>query len=203
MRVIVGLAVALLMLGVDLSGQSIPVRALQFKKLLISNARAVWGLDAPVATMAAQVHQESGWRPNAKSPYAGGLAQFTPGTAADISRKYPELAGNAPYEPAWALRALARYDKDIYNVQTATTRCDQWAFTLSAYNGGPGWVIRDKRLAKANGADPEKWFGHVEYFTSRAAWAKKENRAYPLKILITHQPMYLLWGVGVDCTGVR
>lgn len=32
----------------------------QYRRDLTRSARLVWGLDAPVATMAAQIHQESG-----------------------------------------------------------------------------------------------------------------------------------------------
>jgi len=56
-----------------------PQAALQYRSLLIRTAHADWGLDAPVAVFAAQVHQESAWRPDAVSHVgAQGLAQFMP-----------------------------------------------------------------------------------------------------------------------------
>ena len=45
----------------------VPQPALQYRPLLTRTAHAVWGLDAPVAVFAAQVHQESAWRPSAVS----------------------------------------------------------------------------------------------------------------------------------------
>jgi hypothetical protein len=38
--------------------------------------------------------------------------------------------------------------------------------------------------------DPNKWFGNVEHFSNRAAWAIKENRDYVAKILDRWSPMY-------------
>src|SRR5678809_192920 len=140
---------ALIAVDVPVWAQTIPRAALQYKRALIGNARLVWGLDAPIAVLASQIAQESGWRPDAKSAYAGGLAQFSPSTSTWISGKYPELADNNPYEPSWALRAQSLFDKFLYDRMTARTRCERWAFTLSAYNGGEGNVIKQKRAAKA------------------------------------------------------
>lgn len=181
----------------------IPAAALPYKRALIGNARFVWGLNAPVAIVASQIHTESGWRADAKSPYAGGLAQFTASTAADISKRHPDLADNAPFEPSWALRAVNHYDREIFERMTAKTHCDRWAFTLSAYNGGEGNVIKQKRAAKAGGADPDRWFGSVERYRIRAQWAHDENYAYPRRVLLRWQPLYLTWGPGVDCKGVK
>lgn len=183
------------------AAQQIPRAALQYQRGLIANARVVWGLNAPIAVLAGQVHQESSWRPDAKSQFASGLAQFTPSTADWISRAFPDdLGANQPFNPEWALRALARYDKYLYDRQRIfATDCDRMAFALAGYNGGEGWVTRDKKLAQANGADPSKWWGHVEYFSARAEWAKRENRAYPRLILLQRQSMYRVWGIGVDC----
>lgn len=180
----------------------IPVAALAHRRVLIANARAVWGLTAPVAVVAAQIHQESGWRVDAKSKYASGLAQFTPDTAKWISGVYPELMSNQPLSPAWALQAVVRYDDFLWNRIQGTTPCDHWAFVLSAYNGGEGWVRRDQALAQTSGADASRWWGHVEHFSNRAGWAFHENREYPKRILLLLQPRYLTWGPGVDCQGV-
>lgn len=179
----------------------IPRGAYTYQRALIANVHAVWGLNGPVATMAAQVHQESGWNPDAKSPFAGGLAQFTPDTADWISQKYAtELGTNQPYNPVWALRALARYDKYLYDTMSfAETDCDRWAFTLSAYNGGAGWITRDRILTTQNGLNSRRWWNNVEQHTKRAAWAKKENRDYPHRILLLIQPRYTSWGITVEC----
>lgn len=194
----------LLLLAAPAAAQTVPPAARQYQRALISNARFVWGLEAPVAVMAAQVHQESGWRADARSRFANGLTQFTPSTADWISQKFPEdLGANQPMNPSWALRALARYDKYLYDRQrTAATECDRWAFTLAAYNGGEGWINRDREMAQKYGASPTRWWGHVEHFSPRARWAFDENRGYPRRILLQRQPPYRIWGPGVDCVGV-
>lgn len=182
------------------STQAVPSRALRFQRSFTANTRLVWGLNGPLATMAAQVHQESSWNPDARSPYANGLAQFTPATATWISQTYPDLAGNQPYEPEWAFRALARYDKLLYDhQQSATTECDRWAFTLSGYNGGEGNVTKDQRLAASKGRDSHRWFDQVELASTRSASAFTENRAYPKRILLVLQPIYQSWGPMVHC----
>jgi len=182
------------------SAASVPREALQHRSDLIRNARAVWGLDAPVATFAAQVHQESRWRVDAQSPVgAGGIAQFMPSTAAWIAQAYPALANPEPFNPSWSLRALVTYDLHIWDRTSAATDCDRMAKTLSGYNGGPGWVTRDERLAKASGADPARWFDQVELFNAgRSAAAFRENRGYPRRILLELEPVYVAagWGEG-------
>jgi soluble lytic murein transglycosylase-like protein len=200
------LLIGFMLLAATADAQTIPRAALQYKRALIGNARIVWGLDAPVALIAGQLEQESGWRADAKSAFAGGLAQFTPGTAKDISAKYPELSDNAPFEPSWALRAVNLYDRDLWKLEpNAANECERFAFTLSAYNGGRGWVVRQKKAAKSAGYDDRKWFGHVENFRVRAEWAHKENRGYPRAILLKRQQKYAdgLWGRGVECKGVK
>ncbi|MEX0732861.1 MAG: transglycosylase SLT domain-containing protein [Aquisalimonadaceae bacterium] len=194
----------------------IPAAAHQYQRDLTRMAQQEFGLAAPVALFAAQIHQESAWRPDARSPYAYGLAQFTPDTAAWIVEAYPDLyttreaeaapggenpagVGAAPYSPTWAMRAMLRYNKHLLDrvkpwYARDVPRCDRWAFALAGYNGGPGWLPRDRRLAYAGGADPDLWWGHVEHYTARADWAREENRGYPRRILWDLEPRYLQAG---------
>lgn len=181
---------------------SIPTAAEQHRRTLVRAAHAEWGLDAPIATLAAQVHQESAWRSDARSRVgAEGLAQFMPGTSAWMAELYPgTLGANQPYNPGWALRAMVTYNRWHSARISAASPCEKWAMMLSAYNGGLGWVNRDKRLASASGADSLRWFDHVERFNSgRSAANFRENRDYPRKILLRWEPMYVKagWGVGV------
>lgn len=179
----------------------IPLAAEQHRAELVRNVHAVAGLDAPVSLFAGQVHQESGWKANVRSPVgAEGLAQFMPATARWISNLFPELSANSPYNPSWALRALVTYDVWLFDQIQAANACERWAFSLSAYNGGLGWVNRDKSLASRQGRDSLTWFGSVDAVNagrSTAAW--KENRAYPRTIIYTRQPLYVDagWGAGV------
>ncbi|OLN30430.1 Phage lysin [Desulfovibrio sp. DV] len=196
--------VALLVLLAMLSlarAESIPPEALRHRAELTRCSRYAFGLSAPVATLAAQVHQESRWRETAVSLVgARGLAQFMPATSKWIGDIVPELAGNTPFNPGWALRALAEYDKWLWDRVAARDDCQRMAMTLAGYNGGLGWVQRDKALAKRQGADPLTWFGQVERFNAgRYAAAFRENRGYPRRILGTLEPLYIRagWGQGV------
>jgi soluble lytic murein transglycosylase-like protein len=178
----------------------LPRDAQRHRRDLVRNARLVWGLDAPVATFAAQIHQESRWRSDAVSPVgAKGMAQFMPATARWISGAYPALADNQPTNPIWALRALVTYDRHLWERVTATDKCNRMAMTLASYNGGLGWVWRDQKLAAAQGADSARWFDQVERFNAgRHAAAFRENRGYPRLILRTYEPRYAAagWGQG-------
>lgn len=180
------------------AAESIPHQAQTYRGELVRNARMVWGLDAPVATFAAQVHQESAWNARAVSRVgAQGLAQFMPATANWIGGIDPALSGRQPENPVWALRALVTYDRWLWDRVHAVSGCDRMAMALAAYNGGLGWVIRDKAAASRAGADRERWWGEIERFNagrSLAAW--RENRGYPRRILQEIEPRYASWGLG-------
>ncbi|WP_081299636.1 transglycosylase SLT domain-containing protein [Gilliamella sp. wkB112] len=181
----------------------VPNDARQHQRELTRNARAIFGLDAPVSLFAAQIHQESRWKVNAKSPVgAQGLAQFMPATADWISGAYPKTLGsNEPYNPSWALRALVQYDYWLYQrVNEAASDCDHWGFVLSAYNGGLGWVNRDRQRAKRDYQDATHYWGVVENINGgRKSINFKENRDYPIRIIYRWQPVYIAenWGLGV------
>ncbi|TAM05613.1 MAG: lytic transglycosylase domain-containing protein [Paraburkholderia sp.] len=200
MRVLI--AVVLALIGTTAFAQvpaQIPPKALAYRAELTRNARAVWGIDAPVASFAAQIHQESRWRADAVSSVgARGMSQFMPATADWIAGAYPAELGDArPFNPSWSIRALVRYDRHLWQRITAASACERMAMALSAYNGGLGWVYRDQRLALANGADRQRWFGHVERFNAgRRPAAFRENRGYPRVILRTFEPRYMKAGFG-------
>ncbi|KMQ82143.1 transglycosylase slt domain protein [Lasius niger] len=175
-----------------------PQTATPWERTVIREGRAVWGLPSPSALFGAQIQQESSWRPAAHSPYAGGLAQFTADTAQDMARWYPELGPADPYNPHWAIRALVRYDHRLYTgIARTASDCDRWAMTLSAYNGGAGWVSRDRKFCAAAGdCNVSRWWHDVARYSQRAAAAKAENRAYPEHILHRWHPPYLAAGWG-------
>jgi hypothetical protein len=133
--ILAALAWLLAMASWAMSAPVIPQRAAQHRALLTREARAQWGLDAPVATFAAQIHQESAWRHDAVSPVgAQGLAQFMPST----SRWLPEVAPDtgepkAVFRPAWSIRAMVTYDRWLWRTVPRATDCDRIAMTLPAY----------------------------------------------------------------------
>lgn len=174
--------------------QTIPREALQHRAALKREAQRVWGLDAPVATFAAQIHQESRWRDNARSPVgAQGLAQFMPSTAAWIGGVYPSLAARAPLNPTWALRGLVTYDKWLFDRVKADNDCERMAFALSGYNGGLGWVYRRQAISP----QPGVCMG-VTCSVNPGIHAanQRENQQYPELILRKYEPLYRTWGAG-------
>ncbi|UCZ87879.1 transglycosylase SLT domain-containing protein [Pseudomonas sp. L5B5] len=180
----------------------VPAEAQQYRRELTRIAQAEWGLDAPVATFAAQVHQESRWRFNAKSPVgAQGLGQIMPTTASWLAQTFPRTLGDVePYNPTWSLMALVTYDRWLASRIKGRDACEKHAMVLASYNGGLGWLIRDRKLASAKGADPLVWFGSIERFNAgRSAAAFNENRGYPRLILKTLEARYIAagWGEGV------
>lgn len=194
------LVLTLLPLMALAASSAVPREALRYQRDLTRHARSVWGMDAPVAVFAAQIHQESRWNKDARSKFAGGLAQFTPDTAAWISGAYPkELGSNQPLNPAWAMRALVTYDKQLYGRAKADTPCSKMWKDLWGYNGGEGWVARDEKLAAMHGADIRN-YAEVEPFNAgRAPAMFAENRGYPRAILIKWQPIYASWGGEIKC----
>lgn len=92
---------------------------------------------------------------------------------------------------------MVRYDRFLWDRVTAADDCHRMAKSLSAFNGGLSWLPRDERLAASKGLDPLLWFGHVETVNSgRSAANWKENRGYPVRILIRLSPVYVRadWG---------
>lgn len=196
------LPVAAILSNVATARAEVPAEAQQYRRDLTRIAQAEWGLDAPVATFAAQVHQESRWRFNAKSPVgAQGLGQVMPSTAVWLAELFPDTLGNVePYNPTWSLMALVSYDRWLADRIKGRNACERHAMVLSSYNGGLGWLIRDRKLASANGADPLAWFGSIERFNAgRSVSAFRENRGYPRLILKTFEAQYIAsgWGEGV------
>lgn len=185
------------------NAQGIPGNAAQYQRELTRIVQQEWGLPAPVAVHAAQIHQESAWRSDARSPVgAQGLSQFMPSTSDWIAEIYPDLGEAAPYSPGWAMRAQARYNRWHWRRLDAADTCNHWAMALSAYNGGLGWVYRDQRLARAAGDDPAVWWGNVERHTRRADWAERENRHYVRRILLDLTTRYdrAGWQGGEPCS---
>lgn len=175
----------------------VPATATPHRGELTRQARLVWGLDAPIADFAGQIHQESAWKPHAVSRVgAQGMAQFMPATArwwCDLHRL--SAAECQPSNPTWAIRALVGYDRWLWDRVKSSYACDRMAMTLAAYNGGLGWIHRDQKLASSKGLDSARYFGAVDTVNAgRAEWAIRENRDYPRRILRQHAPRYAVWG---------
>lgn len=161
----------------------------------------VWGVGGSSARLAAQIHQESAWRPNALSPTVGaqGIAQFMPATAQWIAARFPDRLGQFdPWDAHQAILAAAIYDQWLLDrIQpighTRLDDCTRWHFALRGYNGGELWVLRDRGLAVANKGNPNDWRS-VEGFRTRGAANHQQNITYSRRILLTLEPAYIAYG---------
>ena len=196
------MAVALILLCALPARAAIPAAANKHKADLTRAARYEFGLNAPVSLLAAQIHVESRWNERAVSPVgAQGLAQFMPATASWLPQVAPHTGEPLPFNPGWALRAMCAYDSYLLQrITKAPKLYDRWAFVLSGYNGGLGWVNRDRKLALASGYDPARYWGHTENVNAgRRVSAFRENREYPRRIFnVQHAYQAAGWGPGVD-----
>lgn len=174
----------------------LPELSAVYRMTVTREAQAVWGLDAPVARIAGQIHQESHWQATAKSPYAQGLMQFVPSTATWLAGEVDECNPADPWDPNWSIRCGIRYDAWLLARSPGATECDRWAFALAAYNGGWGWTQRDRRTARATGVSDQAWFGAVEVTpdTRRAPENIGQNRDYVRVILLRWEPAYIAAG---------
>ncbi len=67
--------------------------------------------------------------------------------------------------------------------QTGAAPAELMALVDSAYNGGFGGVLQDRQLcALKPGCDPNRWFGHVEFTStkSREKWRGYGKSAYAI-----------------------
>jgi Transglycosylase SLT domain len=153
--------------------EAIPRTAYAYRAQLIREARYVWGLSAPTSTFSSQIHAESGWNPNARNrrSKAAGLSQFMSPTAKWLSRRYPELGSSAPLNATWAIRAMLRYNREIYRMTRAGTPCEKAGRMLAGYNFGPGRMYKH--------------------------WPRETQR-YVHRILQILEPVYVAngWGLG-------
>lgn len=175
-----------------------PHAAVKYRGDLVRIAHAEWGLDAPIAVFAAQIHQESEWNPQAVSRVgAKGMGQFMPATArwwCDLQSIAP--ADCQPANPVWSMRALIGYDRWLSERVHGATEYDQvWAW-LRGFNGGLGWWLQEAALVRPA----------IDHQTIDAACGKArrqaincaENLGYPRRILTQLQPLYSTWGRGVQ-----
>jgi soluble lytic murein transglycosylase-like protein len=183
--------------------EPIPPAAMKYRADLTRAAHATWGLNAPIAVFAAQVHQESGWNPAAVSQVgAVGMTQFMPATASWMQQKFPELAIGTPQNPIWALRALVTYDKWLYDRVAGDSESDRLWAALRSYNGGLGHWRREAATVRPalSHTAVDRACGHAlrtaNYHPRSVAFCP-ENLGYPRRIMVVLQPRYLVWGRGV------
>lgn len=122
---------------------------------LIQKYAVKYGLDWRL--LAAQAYQESRFDPEAKSWVgAEGLFQVMPATGKEMGftrLRDPEEGVHAGVR--YMHKLIRRYDSNIPFKQRVR-------FALASYNAGYGHVEDARRLARAKGWDPDRWFGNVE-----------------------------------------
>lgn len=121
-----------------------------------------------------QVYAESKWDPNArlKTDREEGVNfgqitvtkqfdNFTAFKALDKSLKSWKWEDR--FDPVNGMKALVVYDYSLFKqVQQAATVEDRFAFTFSAYNGGMGGLLKDRRLCQGTtGCDMTRWVSNV------------------------------------------
>ena len=198
---VLGVAVIAL-LCCEAGARDLPRGARHHQRDLTREARIVYGLNAPVPLFAAQIHQESAWRDDARSPVgAEGLAQFMPATSTWMTAIDPAALGDIaqPFNPQWAIRAMVRYDRWLSKRVKGHTPCDRWWAVLRSYNGGLGHWKAEARFA-ADPLDRTCVDAHCGK-ARRAPVHCRENLHYPERILIRHQEHYATWGRTVNCDG--
>lgn len=188
------LAISLLSLLLMSCGQLVVAApADAYRATIMRETQFRFGIPSPAPVIAAQISQESGWNPTARSPVgAQGLMQFMPATA-----EWAAVAGAfgtiEPFNPAWSIRAGVWYDRWLFERIKADTPCDQWHFSLSAYNGGLGYVYKRQRRSPSPGS----------YSTTGPINPgihprnQEENQSYSPRILMRHQLNYRHWGRSV------
>lgn len=200
--------IILLLLASNVHADVVPPLARKYVRSVIRETHFYWGLGGPLDIFMGQIHQESRWRSNAQSIYAAGLTQFTPDTAKDIQRLLPHdtqakcSVKDCRFDPEWAIRALVVYDKQLYDHYSYTSQNDfpdqRFAFALAGYNGGAGWIDRERRYCVQDSCEPDIYFNEVEWACGksnphRSQQACTENRHYPDVILHSWAPMYHKW----------
>ena len=97
----------------------------------------------------AQYIQESGLRPDVDSPVgAAGIAQFMPGTWADVSKRMGLPADATAYMPRYAIDAGAGYMARLRrNWSSPRPERDRHSLALASYNAGLGNILAAQRQA--------------------------------------------------------
>lgn len=137
-----------------------------------------------------------------------GLGQITKTSRfdalAEMKQAHPtELSGwswDNPYDASLQIAALVLKDRDSWlKLGFAADHHERAAMMFSAYNGGLGGVLNDRRLcASTKGCDPTRWYGHVEQTSLKARLSAKGygqsffciNRTYPHLIMFKRADKY-------------
>jgi len=122
--------------------------------------------DMDYLLMAAQGYQESGLDQTVRSPVGAiGVMQVMPTTARDKAVGIPDIENLESNIHAGV--KYIRWVQDNFYKDPAVNRLNKGLFAFASYNAGPGRVAGLRREAKAQGLDPNKWFGNVELIAAK------------------------------------
>lgn len=222
--IFLGLCILTGMLFLAMAGQArganLPPKAsAEYLPVLAEELATHWPAAPLRSVFAAQVEQETCpsltskkcWSPGAElktsREYGFGLGQLT------VTKRFDNFAGARGLDPtlrdwAWAdrydarrqLRTMVLMDRAGYrSLKTVPDQMERLAMAFSAYNGGLGGVLNDRRLCgQVAGCDPARWFGHVELHSLKARAAVQGygksfyeiNRGYVRAVMIERRPRY-------------
>lgn len=167
------------------------------------------------SVLAAQIEQESGWKPKAtlnmpaNHELGVGLGQFTKTNRFDalteMKQKYPAMlkgwSWNNPYDVQYQSRALVLKNRDNYRAITwAKDDYSHMAMMDGAWNSGVGGILKRRSLCmKIPGCDPGVWFGNME---NSSAQSRKPSNGYKRSfaditnehvrnVMVVRRPKYL------------
>ena len=149
---------------------SVPAPYMDF---VVAAGKVCAGVSAPL--VAAQIEQESGWDPNAKSPKGAlGLSQFMPDTWAEIGRDANGNGLTSPLDPADAIDAQARYDCQLLAQVNAYLKSGRIAgdptdLMLAAYNAGIGRVLAAGGIPSQLPAETQQYIARIRKLMAKYA----------------------------------
>ncbi|RZI40917.1 lytic transglycosylase domain-containing protein [Herbaspirillum sp. HC18] len=124
-------------------GPGLPPQAGPYKQYIQDASKAT---GVPADLLAALIHDESRWDPNAGTVNGGnglgdtGLVQMNDSTFADLQTRHPELQGKDKNDPATNILAGAFYLSEMRDLMKQKYGRDDWEIALRAYNSGPNGV---------------------------------------------------------------
>jgi hypothetical protein len=189
MRVLV-LLLYLFSVAVSASIPNNPPNAKLYLPTLKQELVTYWPEIKPYSVFAAQVEQESCislkhkrcWNPKVElktsREYGFGLGQLTVTSKFNAYEEVKRLDKSMAswkwedrFNPSYQLRAIVLKNRSNYNRLKGFSKDPDTvlAFTMAAYNGGVGGLMKDRTLCiYTKGCDPTKWWGNVERTSNKS-----------------------------------
>ena len=122
--------------------------------------------DLDYLLVVAQGYQESMLNQAARNGGAVGIMQVKPAIAAAAPISIPDVttAENNIHAGIKVLNTIS----DTYFNDPQIDPMNRLLFTFAAYNAGPTRIAALRKKARAQGLDPNKWFGNVELLVSQS-----------------------------------